>query len=100
MTRIKATFDRAGLYVWHCHIIEHEDNEMMRPYVVRHTPDINNSGCVDRTDLIALMTVIRDRQMADISKLAYDLNNDGKVNVADTRYLVANFTRKNGKRCP
>jgi FtsP/CotA-like multicopper oxidase with cupredoxin domain len=22
-------------YVWHCHILEHEDNEMMRPYVVR-----------------------------------------------------------------
>jgi hypothetical protein len=20
-------------YVWHCHIIDHEDNEMMRPYV-------------------------------------------------------------------
>ena len=19
-------------YVWHCHILEHEDNEMMRPY--------------------------------------------------------------------
>jgi len=22
-------------YVWHCHILEHEDNEMMRPYKVR-----------------------------------------------------------------
>jgi spore coat protein A, manganese oxidase len=22
-------------YVWHCHIIEHEDNEMMRPYLVQ-----------------------------------------------------------------
>lgn len=22
-------------YVWHCHIIDHEDNEMMRPYKVR-----------------------------------------------------------------
>jgi spore coat protein A, manganese oxidase len=32
ITRIKATFDLAGLYVWHCHIVEHEDNEMMRPY--------------------------------------------------------------------
>ncbi len=21
-------------YVWHCHIIDHEDNEMMRPYIV------------------------------------------------------------------
>jgi FtsP/CotA-like multicopper oxidase with cupredoxin domain len=31
VTRVKARFDRAGLYVWHCHILEHEDNEMMRP---------------------------------------------------------------------
>jgi spore coat protein A len=22
-------------YVWHCHILDHEDNEMMRPYLVR-----------------------------------------------------------------
>jgi spore coat protein A, manganese oxidase len=22
-------------YVWHCHILEHEDNEMMRPYLVQ-----------------------------------------------------------------
>ncbi len=34
ITTIKAKFDLAGLYVWHCHIVEHEDNEMMRPYVV------------------------------------------------------------------
>ncbi len=34
ITRVKAQFDIAGLYVWHCHIVEHEDNEMMRPYVV------------------------------------------------------------------
>jgi FtsP/CotA-like multicopper oxidase with cupredoxin domain len=34
VTRIKAKFDIEGLYVWHCHIVEHEDNEMMRPYVV------------------------------------------------------------------
>lgn len=34
VTRVTATFDIAGLYVWHCHILEHEDNEMMRPYCV------------------------------------------------------------------
>jgi len=34
ITRVKAKFDRAGLFVWHCHIVEHEDNEMMRPYRV------------------------------------------------------------------
>jgi hypothetical protein len=24
----------SGRYVWHCHILEHEDNEMMRPYEI------------------------------------------------------------------
>ncbi|MGH8937954.1 MAG: multicopper oxidase family protein, partial [Actinomycetes bacterium] len=32
ITRVKATFKVPGLFVWHCHIVEHEDNEMMRPY--------------------------------------------------------------------
>ena len=34
ITTVRDRFDIAGLYVWHCHIVEHEDNEMMRPYVV------------------------------------------------------------------
>ena len=34
VTRIKAQFNTPGQYVWHCHIVEHEDNEMMRPYRV------------------------------------------------------------------
>jgi FtsP/CotA-like multicopper oxidase with cupredoxin domain len=32
VTRVKATFSTPGQYVWHCHIVEHEDNEMMRPF--------------------------------------------------------------------
>ena len=32
VTRLRATFDTPGQFVWHCHIVEHEDNEMMRPY--------------------------------------------------------------------
>ena len=32
VTRIRAKFNTPGYFVWHCHIVEHEDNEMMRPY--------------------------------------------------------------------
>ena len=32
VTRVRLRFDRPGQFVWHCHIVEHEDNEMMRPY--------------------------------------------------------------------
>jgi FtsP/CotA-like multicopper oxidase with cupredoxin domain len=32
VTRVRLRFDRGGQFVWHCHIVEHEDNEMMRPY--------------------------------------------------------------------
>jgi spore coat protein A len=35
VTRIIAKFEGfPGRYVWHCHILEHEDNEMMRPFDV------------------------------------------------------------------
>ncbi|HEX6887441.1 MAG TPA: multicopper oxidase domain-containing protein, partial [Candidatus Nanopelagicales bacterium] len=32
VTRVKARFRNPGQYVWHCHIVSHEDNEMMRPF--------------------------------------------------------------------
>jgi spore coat protein A len=40
VTRIIVPFEGyAGRYVWHCHILEHEDNEMMRPYEVLARPE-------------------------------------------------------------
>ncbi len=38
VTKVKARFDLPGFFVWHCHIVEHEDNEMMRPYHVGPIP--------------------------------------------------------------
>ena len=34
MTRIVAYFDKPGRYVWHCHILSHEDHDMMRIFDV------------------------------------------------------------------
>ena len=52
ITTVRAKFDIPGLYVWHCHIVEHEDNEMMRPYVVsigpkRGQPDFDGDSTTD-----------------------------------------------------
>ena len=48
VTRIRAKFDNPGQYVWHCHIVEHEDNEMMRPYRIgpeqKDQPMPHNNG--------------------------------------------------------
>ncbi|WP_041432978.1 multicopper oxidase family protein [Thiobacillus denitrificans] len=34
VTRVRARFNTPGQFTWHCHILEHEDNEMMRPFRV------------------------------------------------------------------
>jgi spore coat protein A len=42
VTRIIVRFEGyTGRYVWHCHILEHEDNEMMRPYEVASPTDLS-----------------------------------------------------------
>jgi spore coat protein A, manganese oxidase len=38
VTRIIATFDKPGEYVWHCHILSHEEHDMMRPLTVLAAP--------------------------------------------------------------
>lgn len=34
LTRIIMNFTLPGKYVWHCHILSHEDNDMMRPLTI------------------------------------------------------------------
>jgi spore coat protein A, manganese oxidase len=41
VVRLKARFDKAGDYVWHCHILSHEDHDMMR----RITVSAVGGGC-------------------------------------------------------
>jgi spore coat protein A len=34
VTRVIVKFERPGRSAWHCHILSHEDHEMMRPYYI------------------------------------------------------------------
>jgi spore coat protein A len=41
-------------YVWHCHIMEHEDNEMMRPYIVTQ----GSSAAISNEPIIIIVALI------------------------------------------
>ena len=32
--RVRLKFNSLGAYMWHCHILSHEENEMMRSFLV------------------------------------------------------------------
>jgi spore coat protein A len=65
VTRIIARFGPfTGIFPWHCHILEHEDHDMMRPFEVldnrnfdpyqpfpRECPDDSFSQCFDKDKL-------------------------------------------------
>ena len=52
VTRVKATYSTPGQFVWHCHIVEHEDNEMMRPYRIGPTQPAASSAYASSARII------------------------------------------------
>jgi spore coat protein A len=55
VTRLIAKFDRPGEYVWHCHILSHEDHEMMRRYVVLDTTTL--VGAIPEPSALAMLAI-------------------------------------------
>lgn len=55
ITKVRAKFDIPGLYVWHCHILEHEDNEMMVPFCVDSDGDSTRADGKDICGNLPLM---------------------------------------------
>jgi FtsP/CotA-like multicopper oxidase with cupredoxin domain len=37
VVKVAVRFDLPGRFVYHCHVLEHEDTDMMRPFVVTVT---------------------------------------------------------------
>jgi spore coat protein A len=95
VTRIRARFDREGLYLWHCHILSHEDYDMMRPFYVGDMPATliaeNNNGTFNATiapnpfsnqTTIKLEAGISGNYKAEI----YDILGQHITTLADTYY--------------
>ncbi len=58
--------------------------------------DLNGDSCIDKTDLTTILVIING---PNPKPLFYDLNGDGKVNIADSRKLVTLFTNPRGAAC-
>ncbi|MFD2518741.1 multicopper oxidase domain-containing protein [Salinimicrobium flavum] len=84
VTRVKALFDREGLYVWHCHILSHEDFDMMRPFeVIKKTEEIAG---VDNTIFINDLSAeplekleIAPNPVRDVTRIRFSFRNNSEV---------------------
>ncbi|HEX6169285.1 MAG TPA: multicopper oxidase domain-containing protein [Chitinophagaceae bacterium] len=57
VTKVIAKFDRPGLYVWHCHILSHEEHDMMRPFFVGEMDNaiVNRSAVINKENAEAAL---------------------------------------------
>ncbi len=89
VARVKALFDREGLYVWHCHILSHEDYDMMRPFeVIRKTEELvsvengveNISTFIEDLSAEPLEKLeITPNPVRDITKIKFRFRQDSNV---------------------
>lgn len=89
-TRVITRFDGfTGRYPYHCHILEHEDHEMMRQFEVRKLGDLDGNGNVNVFDLLGLLGAWGP--CIDPDNCPADLDFNGTVNVFDLLILLGSW---------
>lgn len=87
ITRVIARFvGFEGLFSYHCHILEHEDHEMMRQFRTVPRADLNLDGDVGAADLAILLGA-----WGQADPIA-DLDGDGIVGASDLAILLGAWT--------
>jgi spore coat protein A len=96
ITRVITRFEGfQGLYPYHCHIIDHEDHEMMRQFLVRPpcpadiAPAGNVNDSVDVDDLIAV--ILAWGCTTPPSPCPADIDQSGAVDVDDLIAVILNW---------
>ncbi len=88
ITRVIMQFNSyAGLYPFHCHKLEHEDNEMMRQFRVVCPGDGDVDGAIDHSDLEGLLAAW------GLPDDRYDLAPDGGDGIVSVVDLLALLSR-------
>ncbi|HEV8273275.1 MAG TPA: multicopper oxidase domain-containing protein [Chitinophagaceae bacterium] len=90
VTRVIAKFDRPGLYVWHCHILSHEEHDMMRPFFVGEVNKsiVNNSVEVNKENAEAeLQLKVNPNPFSNYVTIQFNLPTTKKIsiNLYDTK---------------
>ena len=90
VTRVIAKFDRPGLYVWHCHILSHEEHDMMRPFFVgeMNKSIVNKSEGIMKEDVEAeLQLKVNPNPFSNYVTIQFNLPATKKIsiNLYDTK---------------
>ncbi|QKK09932.1 MAG: multicopper oxidase domain-containing protein [Planctomycetota bacterium] len=87
ITRVIARFDDyVGTYPYHCHILEHEDHEMMRQFKIYCPADFNKDDSENTLDVLAFLNAwTSDDPRADF-------NRDGSINTLDVLAFLNAWT--------
>jgi len=77
-----------GLFPYHCHILEHEDHEMMRQMRIIPRGDVDEDGDVDQDDLDMVLFYFGQ---SVTPWTGGDLDGDGDVDQDDLDLLLFSF---------
>ena len=83
--RVKAHFDKPGEYVWHCHILSHEDHDMMRPFEVIGSDNSSLASSLASIQTLSLSPetlesfVAAPNPVADQTEIRFRMNADSQV---------------------
>ncbi len=94
--------DYSGLFPYHCHILEHEDHDMMRQFRAVRFGDADVDGDIDLADYGVMFECLNGPDLAPSPNSppptsadcleAFDADQDGDVDLDDFKNMQLNFT--------
>ena len=84
VSRVIAQYNRPGKYVTHCHILGHEENDMMRGFIIMPTKDTSFGGgmVAGETPIEPTLTVVGAQPFRGRASIAYSTDYEQHVRLS------------------